>query len=73
MTLSAASENGICGRDQHHQHNMHLNIIFRKSKNNPKAFWQGLSSVADGRMKLCDGLPLPEERFSNRVFCFLIS
>lgn len=57
VTLSAASENGICGRDQHRQHNMHLNTIFHKTKNNLQAFWQGLSSMAGKRMKLCDGLP----------------
>lgn len=73
VTLSAASQNGICGRDQHHQHNMHLNTIFHKTKNNLKAFWQGLSSMSGRRMKLCDGLPLPEEMCSNRVFGFLSS
>lgn len=32
---------------------MHLKTVFRKKKNNLKAFWQLLFSVAGGRVKLC--------------------
>lgn len=32
---------------------MHLKTVFHKKKNNLKAFWQLLFSVAGGRVKLC--------------------
>ena len=54
VTLSAVSENLICSRDQHH---MHLKNIFHKTKNNLKAFWQVLSSMAGRGIKLYGGLP----------------